>query len=367
MYFPQDVLQRYVADGLLTEQRHPLDENLRIYNYTHRVQHDKSLWDDVTMNCRGLVLDIQREVVVSACLKKFWNYDQHLKNSWPIPQELPIIMNKYDGWYGALMWLNDEDAWIHTRGSFTSPGAQWATAWFRERYATMSRTEQVYWRSDETHVFEIIAPVTRIVVQYDFEGLVHLAAIDRETDVSYWPLLTPRCGSGIREVEAIDHADYRSLSALDTPNTEGFVLFFPESQVRMKIKFANYLTLHRLITGLSTHALWEMWRDGQTLSSVAESVPEEMRSWIAKQFCRFKDAVMDMDVVAQDTYLDIMCHQLTHTWGKDMTARNKAIALKFQEHGDMAPLLFQIHKQREMLWKHVEPNGSETFKRENEV
>ena len=32
----------------------------------------------------------------------------------------------------------------------------------------------------------------------------------------------------------------------------------------------------------------------------------------------------------------------------------------------MTSLLFQIHKQREMLWKAVEPSGSETFRREGE-
>src|SRR3990167_5233492 len=131
MYLPQGVLRPYIDEGLIAEQRHPLDANVRMYNYTHRVQYDKSLWDDVTMNCRGLALDIQRECVVSACLKKFWNVEEHTKDGKAFPTEIPVVQEKIDGWYGHLYWLDDEP-WIGTRGSFTSPGAEWATAHWNE-------------------------------------------------------------------------------------------------------------------------------------------------------------------------------------------------------------------------------------------
>ena len=364
MYLPQGVLRPYIDEGLIAEQRHPLDANVRMYNYTHRVQYDKSLWDVATMNCRGLALDIQRECVVSACLKKFWNVEEHTKDGKAFPTEIPVVQEKIDGWYGHLYWLDDEP-WIGTRGSFTSPGAEWATAWFRRFYANEYLPDKrAFWQNQAvTHIFEIVSPLTRIVVHYPFEGLVHLATLEKETGADIWPLDTPR---GMRSAAIIPADDLQSLKELDQKNAEGFVCFYPQARLRLKIKFANYLALHRVVTGLSVHALWEMWRDGQTLSSVAESAPEEMRPWIARQFCRFKDAINDTEVVAKDTYGDIMRHQLARTWGKDMTARNKAIALKFQEYGAMAPLLFQIHKQREMLWKSVEPSGSETFRREDE-
>ena len=280
MYFDQATLRPYLEQGLITEQRHPLDENIRIYNYTHKVQHDPSLWDDVTTHCRGLVLDVQREVVVNACLRKFWNYEQHIQNGWGFPNEKPVITTKYDGWYGSLLWFNNEP-WIATRGSFTSPGAQWATAWFREQYAAMPYDVQSYWRNPYvTHIFEVIADVTRIVVQYGFEGLVHLATIVKETDVSVWPLHTP---VGMRRVLEIAADDYAVLKNMNTENEEGFVLFFPKAQQRIKIKFPDYVRRHRLYTGLSVHALWEMFRDGMTLEDVSRDVPEEFVPWIAKQ------------------------------------------------------------------------------------
>ena len=363
MYFDQTTLRRYLEQGLITEQRHPLHENIRIYNYTHKVQYDPSLWNVVTKNCRGLVLDVGREVVVSACLRKFFGYEEHIQNGWGFPNEKPVITTKFDGWYGSLLWLYGEP-WIATRGSFTSPGAEWATKEFRHIYRAMSQGAQNYWRNPGvTHVFEIIAPVTRIVVQYDFEGLVHLATIAKETDVNLWPLHTP---PGILSVPEIAAEDYAALKDLNTENEEGFVIFFPKAQMRMKIKFPDYVRRHRLYTGLSVHALWEMFRDGMTLEDVSHDVPEEFAPWIAKQCCRFVDAMTLMEVEANDTYVDIMRTQLSRSWGKNMTARQKEIAMKFQEHGEMAPLLFQIHKQREMLYKAIEPSGSETFRREGE-
>ena len=363
MYFDQATLRPYLEQGLISEQRHPLDENIRIYNYTHKVQHDPHLWDKVTKNCRGLVLDVGREVVVSACLRKFYNYEEHIQNGWGFPNEKPVITTKYDGWYGSLLWLGDEP-WIATRGSFTSPGAEWATKEFRHIFRAMSPGARNYWRNPHvTHIFEIIAPITRIVVQYGFEGLVHLATVNKNTDESFWPLHTP---PGILSVSEIAAEDYAALKDLNTENEEGFVIFFPQAQMRLKIKFADYVRRHRIYTGLSVHAIWEMFRDGMTLDDVSRDVPEEFAPWITKQYCRFVDAMTLIEVEANDTYADIMRYQLSRSWGKDMTARQKEIAMKFQEHGEMAPLLFQIHKQREMIYKAIEPSGSETFRRESE-
>ena len=289
MYFDQATLRPYLEQGLITEQRHPHAEYLRVYNYTHKVQYDPSLWNEVTTQCRGLILDVQQEVVYGRCMKKFFNLEEHLQHEWPIPAESPVILTKEDGWLGHLYWLNDEP-WIATRGSFTSPGAEWATAWFREQYAAMSLCDQAWWRNPYvTYVFEIIAACTRIVVQYDFEGLVHLATISKVSGYNHWPLGTP--DGAIRRVAQIAATDYSRLKELNTENAEGFVVFFPKAQTRMKIKFADYVRRHRLYTGLSVHALWEMFRDGMTLEDVSRDVPEEFVPWIAKQCCRFVDAM----------------------------------------------------------------------------
>ena len=46
-------LEKYHKDGLLHKQTHP-SMDLTIWNYSPRVQYER-LWDDITLQCRGLV------------------------------------------------------------------------------------------------------------------------------------------------------------------------------------------------------------------------------------------------------------------------------------------------------------------------
>ena len=172
MYIPDAILQPYIVQGLISEQRHPFNDALRIYNYTHQCQFARA-WDDITLRCRGLIQDVQHEHIVCNVMQKFFNIEEHVTQGHALPVEEPLITEKIDGSLGILYWLNDEP-WIATRGSFTSEQAQWATAWFR-RYVPNGFFSP--W-DNVTHMFEIVYAANRIVVQYDFEGLVHLATRD---------------------------------------------------------------------------------------------------------------------------------------------------------------------------------------------
>ena len=54
-------LEKYYADGLLIKQTHPT-KDLTIWNYSQKVQYEK-LWDDITMQCRGLVTNSKGRIV----------------------------------------------------------------------------------------------------------------------------------------------------------------------------------------------------------------------------------------------------------------------------------------------------------------
>lgn len=360
MYFSPETLQPYLDAGLVSEQRHPLAPHLRIYNYTHRTQYEQR-WDEVTLHCRGLVIDREREEVIANCLKKHFNLEEHLQHGWPIPDELPIVTEKYDGWYGSLYWLNDEP-WIATRGSFMSPGAQWATKWLRVSMAFMTAAEwQVLKNPAVTHIFEIIAPVTRIVVEYSFEGLVHLATIDRETDKDRLPLIGLQ---HIRQAKQIDADDYRTLTRQPYANSEGFVCLFPDAGVRIKMKFAEYVERHRLYTGLSVHTLWKMLYDGQGLEDIGQGLPDELYGWARQRVLAYQETVREHDARIRATHRLIM-RDMDHGWGDNKTARDKAIALAFHAHEE-EKILFLYHKYREALWRTIEPSGSETFRQDRE-
>src|SRR3990170_2874481 len=169
-----DKIKQYVEQGLISENIHPEDENVRIYNYTPEVQFDRK-WDDVTMMCRGLILNIGTREILARPFEKFFNIQEHLEVfKKDLPDEEPNITEKIDGSLGIAYFLNNK-WWITTRGSFTSDQALWATNWFRRNINCDNLPK------DLTLLFEIIFDMNRIVVKYDFEGLVFLAAIDTKT------------------------------------------------------------------------------------------------------------------------------------------------------------------------------------------
>ena len=67
-------LEKYYKDGLLHKQTHPTLD-LTIWNYSPRVQYER-LWDDITIQCRGLVTNTKGEIVARP-FKKFFNYEEY--------------------------------------------------------------------------------------------------------------------------------------------------------------------------------------------------------------------------------------------------------------------------------------------------
>ena len=112
----------YVDMGSVVMQNHPTLP-ISIYNYSRECQY-KGLWDDITMNCRGLILDIEGNVIAKP-FPKFFNYEEHIaENSKlpPIPNETFEVYEKMDGSLGIIFHYEGE--WlIATRGSFTSEQA----------------------------------------------------------------------------------------------------------------------------------------------------------------------------------------------------------------------------------------------------
>lgn len=118
-----------------------------------------------------------------------------------------------------------------------------------------------------TYLFEIIFPENRIVVDYGKrEELILLAIIDTKTGKEF-----PPKDVGFPIVKRYDGIkDLKDLQALEEDNREGFVVRF-KSGYRLKIKFAEYLRIHKLITKVSSIVVWEYLRTGQSMTELLES------------------------------------------------------------------------------------------------
>lgn len=69
----KELLQKMVDEGFVYEIKHPT-LNLYIYNYSRKCTYEK-MWNEVTLLCRGLVLDGEKNIV-SLPLGKFFNFEE---------------------------------------------------------------------------------------------------------------------------------------------------------------------------------------------------------------------------------------------------------------------------------------------------
>ena len=103
MKFDIEILKKYESDSLVSIRKHP-EAELYSVNYTQKVQYDR-LWDEITTQTRGLIIDSEGNVVAKP-FRKFFNFEEHQPDE--IPQ-LPFeVFEKVDGSLGILFWLNDK-------------------------------------------------------------------------------------------------------------------------------------------------------------------------------------------------------------------------------------------------------------------
>jgi RNA ligase len=393
-------LEKYYENGLLHKQTHPTLD-LTIWNYSPKVQYEK-LWDEITLQCRGLVTNSKGEVVARP-FKKFFNYEEHKPED--IPNENYIVYEKMDGSLGILfyyeyelsderrynIWFNNnyetgmerffdsnnlpdfdnpyyeptpkrKGEWIlATRGSFTSPQSI-------KGKEILNRHDISAWRKDNTYLFEIIYPENRIVVDYKGEEkLVVLGAIHTETgnevpDSSLFFL--QESGFEIVTTYKTWGEGYDLLKEEISKDKEGYVIKF-KNGFRMKIKGDEYVRLHKILTNISNRDIWEYLKDNKPFDELLERVPDEFNDWV-------KTTVRD---------LKYSCFQLRERAGKLHDG------FRYGKYGDVYPEPTKkefaefVMKQQEVLhaimfamwdgnnekvdsiiWKIVKPEYSKPFK-----
>ena len=253
-----NIFKKYIDDGLISVQSHPERQHIKIYNYTHDCQYSRA-WDDVTMTARGLIIDTDTGEVLARPFKKFFNLDELHSLGMSVPNETPHIFEKYDGSLG-ISYILDDKAYIATRGSFTSEQALFATEWLHKH---KDLHDYILAHPDYTFLFEIIYPENRIVVDYgDFRGMVYLASVHRQTGKTTYH--TPPVDIAKKHKEIKKHRE----------NAEGYVLHYPKSDFRVKIKHDEYVRLHRIVTGISPKRIWEELYANGIDTSIIASIPD---------------------------------------------------------------------------------------------
>lgn len=260
------LLNEMISKNYVRVNKHP-EHDLYIYNYTQNAQFER-IWNDVTLSCRGLILDKDLNVVARP-FPKFFNLGE-MENQ-VLPKTTFEVFDKMDGSLGILYWVN-EIPFMASRGSFASEQSDKANEMLHGKYKdSWSLLDQ-----SKTYLFEIIYPENRIVLDYGAaEELVLLAIIDTKTGEEF-----PLSAIGFPVVEKFDGInDISILKEMDLENKEGFIIKYANN-FRVKIKFEEYLRLHRIITQVSNLNIWEYLKTGQSMEEILERVPDEFFDWV---------------------------------------------------------------------------------------
>lgn len=334
-------LDKRVADGLIKAIS---NGHLTLYNYTNQCVCDKQ-WDEYTMMARGLVLNNQTGEVVARPWAKFFNLGERPGD--PIPAEVPELSNKYDGSLIIVFYDTVTATWkAVTRGSWDNKQTEHAYDWLDENA----------WRlgPGTTYLFELVAPWNRIVVKYLVEDMVLIGIVATLTgeDCTYHKVRDFALEHGLTPAEF--HLKKIESLKLDDPtvkNEEGFVARFSNGY-RVKVKYKQYVYLHKILTGMSIKGVWEMLSTGGSLD--LDGLPDDFIAWFRKERDKIQQEFLTIERRVRNIF-DGIGHKNSR----------KEYAAEFLKHKPITTALFLLldgNDYHQFIWKLCKPERHKVFK-----
>jgi RNA ligase len=355
MKYDLNILNSYIERGLVVKQDHPTLP-LSIYNYSRSCQYGGK-WDIVTLDCRGLVLDGEGNVIAKP-FPKFFNMEELPDGE--IPNEPFEVYEKMDGSLGVCFHYNDE-WYIATRGSFTSEQAIKGRE-LLEKYDYKNGMIPGY-----TYLFEIIYPENRIVVDYGgVEKLVVLGAYNNEAGKEC--NIDEMVNEGFEVVTKYNTfgEGFDVLKREISNSKEGYVIRF-KGGMRMKIKGDEYVRLHRILTNFSTTDIWELLMNKGDINEFLERVPDEFDKWVKNTISELRYAFFQISERAGKLYDGFR-------YGKygdvDPEPTKKEFAEFVMKQAEpLRSVMFAMWDKKpydHIIWKLIKPKYEKPFKKDND-
>jgi len=353
MKFDLSKIEEYINQKLISKQRHPTFD-IWIYNYTPECVFSQK-WDEITTQCRGLILD-EEGTVIALPFKKFFNFDEPNVS---IPSGTPSILKKMDGSL-IIVTMYKGELIVATRGSFVSDQVLLARDMILSNLNFLSAIKEHYNRF--TWLFELIGPDNRIVVSYPKNELVLLSIVDNLLQVEIGRDLLKVTYSNTLHIVEEYKAEWNEntliyLQSLNINNEEGFVLKWGDGY-RIKVKFSDYIELHRIITGLNEKTIWEYLRDGKDINELTQKVPEEFKMWVENTSFR---------LCKKFNSIYITCYYFIEDFNLRNIIRKEAALLIMNKLSNFQAVLFSMldkkdENVRQNIYKIIKPKCNRYFK-----
>lgn len=268
--FDMEKFNVHIENGLINKSQHP-DYPLDIYKYSSELMYSQE-WDEITLQCRGLIVERTTNKIISRGLNKFFNMSELPKFDIQVSRDDNcVIMPKEDGSLGIIYYY-DGAYRVSTAGSLTSEQALHATRKLQEIDFAIPR--------GYNFIVEIIYPENRIVTDYgDRDDLVLLGAtnnyghwISPEELHSYWngTIVDYKKGTVNELLNSKDPEDTR----------EGFVARL-DNGLMVKMKYPHYLMLHKAKYSISYNSVRESMLN-DNFKEYRLSIPDEFAESVDK-------------------------------------------------------------------------------------
>lgn len=127
-----------------------------------------------------------------------------------------------------------------------------------------------------------------------------------------------------------------------------------EPSFRMKVKAAEYVRLHRIITGVSTKTIWEMLSSGKDFGELLELVPDEFYDWVRSVETQLRGKFAEIFNEIELEYQRI-CH---------LSDDRKAFAKEALRHPYSSFLFARLDNKPLDIWKLIKPAFARPFRAE---
>lgn len=393
---PAADLAAAIDAGHITRRTHPTLP-LSIYTYTRAAQYERA-WNAATLRCRGLIVDDKTGEIVAWPFPKFFNVAEHTYgNDYapPLPEgEAFEVYDKVDGSLGIVFW--HAGRWrAASKGSFVSEQAQWAQAW-------LDGHDTAWLVPGVTYLTEIVYPANRIVVDYGGrEDLVLLAAYwrdGREAQLAWAAPDWESVGSIVKKWPALPLAELLEFTEANARpdgeqtsgmHAEGYVIRYANG-LRAKAKLAEYVRLHKVLTGISERDIWryagmqrfpdqppklvakalgcpvaevQALADGGRgpLDALLEQVPDEFDAWVRSVVGRLERELDAVEV--------LVSHEFERIAHLGVDRGEFARAAQGIEHPAVRACMFLMLDGRPTglhLWRAIKPDTAAPFRTDDE-
>lgn len=254
--------------------------DLVIFNYGHTCDFSSLL----VQEARGIIINTRTLEVVCWPFRKFGNYGESYADE--IDWESARVLEKVDGSIAKLWYDHDNNTWqFSTNATIRAEKAYVDSApypiTFGDVIAKADNLGDIHFDKldkSKTYIFELVSPLTRIVIDYDATMLYHIGTRsnitgeESEDDIGVikpksYPL--PNLNSCIEAVMALNKDS-------DNIEAEGFVVV-DKNYHRIKIKSPDYLVRNKLLQSgsISKEDSIEMiLSDSQMISILTKARPD---------------------------------------------------------------------------------------------